>query len=161
MTWSEVGNTACPIARALAVVGDRWTVLILRELFLGTRRFDAFQAQTGMSSHLLSTRLKRLEEDGVIARCAYSERPLRHEYQLTEKGLDLYPLLLSLKAWGERWESTSTTEEPALTIVHRNCNHRIGLDVICTSCGERVEAKTARFSLGAKFAAERRARGGQ
>jgi DNA-binding HxlR family transcriptional regulator len=102
MAWAEIGNSICPIARALAVVGDRWTVLILRELFLGAKRFEEFQVQTGMSSHLLSTRLKRLERDGVIARRPYSQRPARHEYRFTDKGLDLYPLLLSLKNFGEK-----------------------------------------------------------
>lgn len=101
MGWSEVGGTVCPIARALAVVGDRWTMLILRELFLATRRFEEFQAQTGMSSHLLSSRLKRLEADGVVGRRRYSDRPARHEYRLTEKGLALYPILLGLKSWGK------------------------------------------------------------
>ena len=96
MGWQDVGASLCPVARALAVVGDRWTVLIVRELFLGTRRFEDFQAQTGMSSHLLSTRLKRLESDGIVRRTPYSERPPRYEYRLTPKGLDLYPLLLSL-----------------------------------------------------------------
>ena len=78
MGWSEVGDTVCPIARALAVVGDRWTVLILRELFLGVKRFEEFQQQTGMSPHLLSTRLKRLEAEGIVVRRPYSERPVRH-----------------------------------------------------------------------------------
>ncbi|MCC6609566.1 MAG: helix-turn-helix transcriptional regulator, partial [Burkholderiales bacterium] len=112
MGWSEVGETVCPIARALAVVGDRWTVLILRELFLGVNRFEEIQAQTGMSSHLLSTRLKRLEGDGIVARRPYSDRPPRHEYRLTDKGLDLYPLLLSLKAWGEKWGGFEPKAEP-------------------------------------------------
>lgn len=91
MGWSEVGETVCPIARTLAVVGDRWTVLILRELFLGVKRFEEFQAQTGMSSHLLSTRLKRLEADGIVVRHLYSDRPPRHEYRLTSKGLISIP----------------------------------------------------------------------
>ncbi|HET7622476.1 MAG TPA: helix-turn-helix domain-containing protein [Gemmatimonadaceae bacterium] len=85
------------------MVGDRWTMLILRELFVGAIRFEEFQAQTGMSPHLLSTRLKRLEGDGVVARHLYSTSPPRHEYRLTRKGLDLYPLLLSLKSWGGKW----------------------------------------------------------
>ncbi len=158
MGWDEVGNTVCPIARSLAVVGDRWTGLILRELFLGTRRFEEFQAQTGMSSHLLSTRLKRLEGDGIITRRPYSDRPVRHEYRLTGKGLDLYPLLLSLKAWGEKWGAFKPGAEPALVIVHRQCGQETGLKLSCPSCGERFGPKDTAVALGNRFAAERRAR---
>lgn len=158
MGWSEVGDTVCPVARALAVVGDRWTVLILRELFLGVKRFEEFQAQTGMSSHLLSTRLKRLEGDGIVARHPYSERPPRHEYRLTSKGLDLYPLLLSLKAWGEKWGGFEPETEPALVITHRQCGHETGLKLVCPSCDEPYGPRDATVTLGKNFNAERRAR---
>lgn len=81
------------------MVGDRWTLLILRELFIGVPRFEDIQAQTGMSSHLLSARLRRLETDRILTRRPYSKRPVRYEYRLTDKGLDLYPVILGLKAW--------------------------------------------------------------
>lgn len=158
MGWSEVGDTVCPVARALAVVGDRWTVLILRELFLGVRRFEEFQAQTGMSSHLLSTRLKRLEGDGIVARHRYSDRPPRHEYRLTDKGLDLYPLLLSLKSWGEKWGGFKAEDEPALVITHRQCGHETGLKLICPSCDEPFGPRDTAVTLGSNFKAERQAR---
>jgi DNA-binding HxlR family transcriptional regulator len=158
MGWSEVGDTVCPIARSLAVVGDRWTVLILRELFLGVRRFEEFQTQTGMSSHLLSTRLKRLESDGVVSRHPYSDRPPRHEYRLTSKGLDLYPLLLSLKFWGEKWGGFEPEAEPALVITHRQCGHEAGLKLVCPSCDEPYGPRDATVTLGSNFAAERQAR---
>ncbi len=103
MRWDTVCDSLCPVARSLAVVGDRWTLLILRELALGTHRFDEIQAQTGMSSHLLATRLKRLEQDGVIEKRHYSERPLRYEYHATAKGKELAPVLLALQAWGLKW----------------------------------------------------------
>src|SRR5882672_11702309 len=74
--WDDVGDTLCPIARSLSVIGDRWTMLLIRELLFGTKRFDEFQAQTGMSSHLLSTRLTRLEEEGVVKRTPYQDRPV-------------------------------------------------------------------------------------
>lgn len=158
MSWNEVGDTVCPIARTLAVVGDRWTVLILRELFLGVKRFEAFQVQTGMSPHLLSTRLKRLEGDGIVARRLYSKRPNRHEYRLTDKGLDLYPMLLSLKAWGEKWGGFKRGGEPALVIVHKDCGKRTGLKVRCEACDEPFGAKEAAVTLSPRFAAERAAR---
>jgi len=158
MGWSEVGETVCPIARALAVVGDRWTVLILRELFLGVNRFEEIQAQTGMSSHLLSTRLKRLEGDGIVARRPYSDRPPRHEYRLTDKGLDLYPLLLSLKAWGEKWGGFEPKAESALVITHRQCGHETSLVLVCPACDEPFGPRDAAVALGESFRAERRAR---
>ena len=158
MGWQDVGDSLCPVARALAVVGDRWTVLIVRELFLGTRRFEEFQAQTGMSSHLLSTRLKRLESDGIVRRKRYSERPPRFEYRLTAKGLDLYPLLLSLKAWGEKWSGLPRRSDPALTITHRACGHPVTLAPVCPECQKPVNAKDAVVALSADFQAERLAR---
>lgn len=158
MGWTEVGDTVCPIARALAVVGDRWTVLILRELFLGVKRFEEFQLQTGMSSHLLSTRLKRLEADGIVARRRYQDRPVRHEYRLTEKGLDFYPLLLSLKAWGEKWGGFAPKAKPALTLVHRRCGHPAQIRLVCPSCDEPFGPRDVNVSLGSGFAAERQAR---
>ncbi len=158
MGWDEVGDTLCPSARALAVVGDRWTVLILRELFLGVRRFDEFQAQTGMSPHLLSTRLKRLETDGIVTRRLYSKRPRRYEYRLTEPGLDLYPLLLALKAWGETWGGFKPGTPTSVSIVHRRCGHETGFTLTCSCCGEAFGPRDTIITLGKDFAAERQAR---
>ncbi|MEZ5605780.1 MAG: helix-turn-helix domain-containing protein [Burkholderiaceae bacterium] len=158
MGWSEVGDTVCPIARALAVVGDRWTVLILRELFLGVKRFEEFQQQTGMSSHLLSTRLKRLEAEGIVARRPYSERPVRHEYRLTDKGLDFYPLLLGLKAWGEKWGGFAPRTKPALSIAHRHCGHPVQIPLVCSTCNEPFGPKDVKVTLGSAFEAERQTR---
>lgn len=158
MAWTEVGDSVCPIARALAVVGDRWTMLIVRELFLGVRRFEEFQVQTGMSSHLLSTRLKRLEDDGIVLRSRYSERPLRHEYRLTAKGLDLYPMLLSLKAWGEKWGGLEPQSAPALVITHRQCGHEVSLQLTCPTCHTPFGPRDVQATLGERFKAERQAR---
>lgn len=133
-------------------------VLILRELFLGTKRFEEFQMQTGMSLHLLSTRLKRLEADGVISRRPYSERPAWHEYRLTDKGLDFYPLLLSLKSWGETWGGFEEGAEPALVISHRQCGHDTGLKLSCPECGGPFGARDALVTLGEGFAADRKVR---
>jgi DNA-binding HxlR family transcriptional regulator len=119
MGWDEISNSVCPIARALALVGDRWTMLILMELVRGMHRFDELQAQTGMSSHLLSTRLKRMEADGLIERRAYSERPLRYEYYSTEKGKGLDPVLLMLRTWGRQWEGDCPDGQPATLLRHK------------------------------------------
>ncbi|WP_137391940.1 winged helix-turn-helix transcriptional regulator [Rhodoligotrophos defluvii] len=159
MSWSRVGNTVCPIARSLAVLGDRWTMLILREAFLGSRRFEEFQAQTGMSSHLLSIRLKRLERDKILDRVQYADRPVRHEYRLTERGRDLYPILLGLKAWGEKWGGLGPGEEPALTIIHSACGAEISLALKCPSCGGAFGPRDAQVTLSSGLERERATRG--
>lgn len=158
MSWSEVADTVCPIARALAVVGDRWTLLVLRELFLGTRRFDDLQAQTAMSPPLLSSRLKRLQADGVLTRCRYSERPVRHEYRLTDKGLAFYPVLLALKGWGEAWGGFLADADSALNVTHRDCGGEITVVPRCSACNEDIGARAATIEFGQSFADERQER---
>lgn len=157
MAWNDIGESVCPIARSLAVFGDRWTMLIVRELFLGTRRFDAFQAQTGMSSHLLSARLKRLEKDGIIERRLYQTRPRRYEYRLTTKGKDLHGIVVALRAWGLRWCGLDRAE-PAVKLVHTTCGGEVGSALICRDCGEALHPRNVTATFGVAFAAEREAR---
>ena len=104
MRWNELKDEACPVARGLSVVGDRWTMLVLRDCFRGVRRFEAFQKRLGITRHVLADRLRKLEEAGVLERRLYQSRPPRHEYRLTEKGLALHPVLVTLVAWAEAWE---------------------------------------------------------
>ncbi len=104
MRWSELSEEACPVARGLSVVGDRWTMLVLRDCFHGVRRFEAFQSRLGITRHVLADRLRKLGQAGVLERRPYQQRPLRHEYRLTEKGLALHPVLVMLVDWAERWE---------------------------------------------------------
>lgn len=158
MGWDEIAESVCPIARSLAVLGDRWTMLIVRELFLGTRRFDTFQAQTGMSSHLLSVRLRRLQDEGVVERRLYQSRPSRHEYRLTAKGKDLLGVVLALRAWGLRWCDLDPTDEPAVKLFHTTCGGEIGSAPICLQCGEPVQPRDIMARLSDGFAAEREAR---
>src|ERR1700744_1274291 len=96
-------DTLCPIARSEALVGDRWTMLVIRELFMGSHRFDEIQAQTEATPQMVAARLKKLEADGMVERRPYNQRPLRYEYHLTEKGQAFYPMILALRAWGEVW----------------------------------------------------------
>ena len=155
MNWTQIGKSACAVARSLAMVGDRWTLLILRELFIGVPRFEDIQSQTGMSSHLLSARLRRLETDGILIRRPYQKRPMRYEYRLTAKGLDLYPVLLSLKAWGEKWGGFKPGDVKATRIVHVSCGHAIGLRLICPACKESFGARDVQSSFSPEFRAER------
>ena len=101
MKWSDLPNNPCPVARTMSLIGDRWTVLIIRDCFLGLSRFEQFQKSTGMTRHVLSERLKRLAEGGIIERRAYQDSPARYEYVLTEKGRDLAPALAALRDWGK------------------------------------------------------------
>ncbi len=158
MSWDDIAESVCPIARSLAVLGDRWTMLIIRELFLGTRRFDVFQAQTGISPHLLSVRLKRLQDEGVIERRRYQERPARYEYRLTAKGKDLLGVILALRAWGLRWGGLDPIDEPAVTLAHAGCGGPIEANPRCLGCGEAVQPRDIAANLGSSFAAERDAR---
>jgi DNA-binding HxlR family transcriptional regulator len=130
-------------------------LLILRELFVGSPRFEEMQAQTGVSSHLLSTRLRRLETDGILTRKRYSKRPIRYEYRLTAKGLDLFPVLLAPKAWGEKWSGFRPAEERSTTIVHTGCGHETGLELLCPSCKKPFGARDVEARFGARFTVER------
>jgi DNA-binding HxlR family transcriptional regulator len=98
----------CSIARALEIVGERWTLLIVRDAFLGRRRFDEFQASLGVSRNVLTERLNRLVDEGILERVPYQDRPRRYEYRLTQKGRDLHLALTGLRQWGDRYLS----EEP-------------------------------------------------
>ena len=100
MKWDALEEEPCSLARTVAVIGDRWSLLILRECFLRIRRFDEFQASLGITRHLLADRLKKLVRFGVLRRIPYQEAPKRYEYILTQKGLDLYPIITSIVHWG-------------------------------------------------------------
>ena len=134
---NEIGDTLCPVARSTAIVGDRWTILIIRELFMACSRFDDLQAQTGATAQMLAARLKRLQTDGLIERRVYSRRPLRHEYLLTRMGREFYPVILALRAWGEKW-CKSAGEPLAIRITHRKCGGELSLDGACHACHEAV-----------------------
>lgn len=119
MSWEELNDSHCAITRALLLVGDRWTLLILCELVMNVHRFEEIQAQTGMSSHLLTVRLKRLEKIGVVERRLYRERPNRYEYHATAKGRELDLVLLALHTWGMKWGGFEPSQEAPIKIVHK------------------------------------------
>jgi DNA-binding HxlR family transcriptional regulator len=154
---SAVQETLCPIARAQKIIGDRWSVLVLRELFLGTRRFEEIQAQSQATPQMLATRLKKLEADGLIERRPYNDRPLRHEYHLTEMGRAFHPVFLALRAWGETW-CKSADEEVAIQYTHISCGQDPGLGPTCQGCGEVMRREELSARLNVSFEAERRAR---
>ncbi|HEX7913358.1 MAG TPA: helix-turn-helix domain-containing protein [Paraburkholderia sp.] len=150
-------STVCPVARSTEVVGDKWTTLVLREMYMGATRFEEIQIQTEATPQMLATRLKSLEADGMLERQPYQERPVRYEYQLTEKGRAYYPVIQALRTWGETW-CKSKGEEVAVRFTHRVCGHEVGLDYICPSCGEYVERRDLDAILSTTFAKEREKR---
>ena len=130
MSRSDLSRVECSIARSVEIVGDAWTLMILREMFLGSRRFDDLQRYTGASPHLLSTRLKRLETEGVVTRRAYSDRPPRREYRLTGKGRELWPVVVALKTWGDKW--LDRAQEIPVTLTHATCGRVTTPQMICS-----------------------------
>jgi len=129
----------CSIARPLSFLGERWTVLVLRDLMLGRRRFDEIQESLGVATNVLSQRLATLVDEGVAERRRYSEHPERFEYRLTQKGLDLEPVLLALLAWGDRY--TTGPEGPPLETVHDDCGHTFHMVPTCSHCGESIDPR--------------------
>jgi DNA-binding HxlR family transcriptional regulator len=123
----------CSVAAALEIVGERWTLLVIRDAFLGTRRFDAFQRRLGIARNVLTDRLAKLTEAGVLERVRYQERPERFEYRLTDKGLDLWPAIVSLLHWGDKHVFGSDARP--LVLHHRDCGGEIDDRRTCTRCG--------------------------
>ena len=147
MRWEQIREAPCSIARTLASIGDRWTLLILRDCFLGLRRFDDIQHNLRLSPHLLSTRLTKLVDDGILERSVYQQRPRRDEYRLTEKGRDLYPVIAALLRWGDRWMWDRDAETPSLELVHRSCGRPTTPTLSCSECGEELDARNVQARI--------------
>lgn len=128
------------VERALEQVSDRWSFLLLREAYFGVRRFDQFQSALGTSPNILTDRLKKLVAVGIFERYRYSERPPRDEYRLTDKGRDLYPAIVALMRWGDRWLNDAS--EPPLTLIHTSCGSDCRPRMVCDCCGEEITARS-------------------
>jgi len=139
MRWNEISTMTCSIARTLSVVGDRWTMLVIRDVFLGIRRFEAIQSDLRITPHRLSDRLHKLVSSGILKRVAYQERPRRWEYRLTEKGIDLYPLIVAMVRWGDRW--AAGREGAPVELVHRPCGHVIEPQLTCPECASEIDPR--------------------
>ncbi len=139
MRWNELSSEDCSLARALSVVGDRWTLLVLRDAFLKVRRFEDFQTRLSIARRVLTDRLAGLGRDGVLEKVPYQERPTRHEYRLTRKGLDLYPVILSLVHWGDTYHAGAGG--PPVLHRHKACGHDFRPVLTCSACGGAVGAR--------------------
>jgi DNA-binding HxlR family transcriptional regulator len=137
-----VDRHACSMARTLDVLGDTWSLLVLREMFLGAHRFDQLQQHLGIARNVLAARLRRLVTAGVLEKRLYQAHPARFEYHLTPKGLDLYPAVVALMQWGDRY----VADPPGGPVVleHKTCGQLTNLVPTCTACGEPVTARDMR-----------------
>jgi DNA-binding HxlR family transcriptional regulator len=131
----------CSIAAALDVVGEKWSLLVVRELFLGCRRFSDIAVNTGAPRDILTSRLRRLEELGVVARRAYSEHPPRYEYLLTDAGKDLRPVIMALKHWGD----THVTHGHLPPVLEHSCGAVFEPRMDCAACGQPADGRSLTY----------------
>jgi len=140
MKHTSLADLPCPVARSLDVLGEWWTLLIIRDAFLGARRFDDFKA-TGIADNILAARLRRLCEEGLLERRLYQTRPDRYEYLLTAKGRALAPVLAALRRWGKEW---TTGPDASARLVHATCGHELHLGITCPECGPSIPTEEVR-----------------
>jgi len=125
----------CSVAATLELLGERWTILILRDVFLGIHRFDDFQRRLGIARNVLTDRLGFLVAEDILERRRYQERPERFEYRLTQKGLDLWPIVVEMLRWGDKH---AIDGKPPLVLRHRDCGGKVGDRRVCTRCGAEL-----------------------
>ncbi|RKS79513.1 HxlR family transcriptional regulator [Actinomadura pelletieri DSM 43383] len=139
MQRTSFAEMHCSIGQTLERVGEWWTPLIVRDIYLGLHRFDDIAENLGISRNLLTRRLQTLVTDGIVKRHAYQQRPLRHEYHLTEAGRELVPVLMALMAWGDKWATPEGG--PPVRLEHHDCGAEFTPHVCCSACGERVSSE--------------------
>jgi DNA-binding HxlR family transcriptional regulator len=139
-------DQVCSIAGTLELIGERWTVLILRDVFLGVRRFDAIQGDLGVARNVLRDRLALLVQEGILEKRPYQQRPERFDYHLTDKGLDLWPVLHAIMSWGDK--HVAGPAGPPTLVEHRDCGGHVDSHRTCERCGERVGPRDARATAG-------------
>jgi DNA-binding HxlR family transcriptional regulator len=127
----------CSVAQCLEVVGEWWSMLIVRDIFLGARRFDEIAERLGISRNILNQRLAHLVGHGILEKVPYSEHPPRHEYRLTGKGRDLWPVLTALRQWGDKH---AAPDGPPLQMAHKGCGNVVDAVMTCSRCGQRIGA---------------------
>lgn len=150
MRYEALADEPCSILRPLALLGDRWTLVVLRQAFTGIRRFEDFQSSLGMSRALLTERLNRLLDAGILERRAYRDaQRTRQEYRLTAKGLDLYPVLMALRSWGDKYLAP---DGPFVDYSHRDCGGAVDVHLLCDACGHEVGAREVTLAPGPAIA---------
>ena len=145
MRYEDLSEIPCSIVRPLSLLGDRWTLVILRQAFAGIRRFEDFQSTLGISRSRLADRLERLVEHGILVRRPYKDNRTRHEYRLTERGHDLYPVLMALRDWGDRHMAD---DGPPVRYLHDDCGGEAHVSLQCDRCADLLTARDIRPVAG-------------
>jgi DNA-binding HxlR family transcriptional regulator len=151
MRRTSFANWPCSLARTMDLLGDWWTPLVLREAFYGINRFDRFQRELGIARNTLADRLNRLVDEGLLRREPYQSDPVRHEYLLTDKGKDFYPVLAAMSTWGDRWLDDG--EGQPIVTHHRECGHDAHAEVVCSHCGQPLAADDVEHRMGPGYPA--------
>ena len=146
MSRPDISHWPCSIARALAVTGDRWTPLIMRDAFYGLTRFDQFQKSLGMSRNVLTRRLNGIVEVGLLERRKYQDRPVRHEYIVTDMGRDYWKVVAAMATWSDTW--LSGDNGPPVVLHHDTCGHETTTQLVCAHCHNELELADVSASLG-------------
>ncbi len=149
---NRYNNLDCSVARTLEHIGERWTFMVLRDAIYGVRRFDDFQTSLGIARNILTKRLTKLVDAGIMRKEAYQEHPPRYEYLLTEKGRDLVPILTSLLAWGDQWE---TENQPPVRLIHTTCDSVMHSQSVCSECGGEINVFNLRLDPVPQIVVER------
>lgn len=145
MQFGELADQPCSISRSLAVLGERWTLVILKQAFAGTRRFEEFIETTGISRGRLADRLDTLSAHGILERVAYQDTRTRYEYRLTPKGHDVYPILMALRDWGN---AHLAPDGAPLLYNHTDCGGSLRVELVCEDCGEPLHARDVTVEPG-------------
>jgi DNA-binding HxlR family transcriptional regulator len=145
MQRKSFADMACSVAQCLEVVGEWWSMLIVRDAFLGVTRFEQFAERLGIARNVLQQRLTRLVDAGVLCKVPYSEHPPRYDYRLTEKGRDLWPVLTAMRQWGD---THAAPAGPPLQIVHTGCGHVCDAVMACSECGAGIGPRDVRAVAG-------------
>jgi DNA-binding HxlR family transcriptional regulator len=146
MRWDQLETQPCSLARTVGVIGDRWTLLILRDCFLRVRRFDDFQARLGIGRPILADRLQKLVKNRILEKVKYQEGPTRYEYRLTQRGLDLHPIIMAIVHWGDL--HLSGEEGRPLLHRHESCGRIFDPVMVCSECGEPVTPQSVQVLEG-------------
>jgi DNA-binding HxlR family transcriptional regulator len=135
----------CSVAQCLEVIGEWWSMMIVRDTFMGVTRFEEFQKRLGISRNILRERLNSLVEAGVLEKIPYSEHPPRHDYKLTQKGKDLWPVLTAMRQWGDQYAAPSG---PPVELVHYQCGETTHAELTCAWCGDRLTYRNVKAIPG-------------